>query len=172
MSTYSIGEKYGRNDAILLEVLQREPNSNTKGRFRCRCGKEFITQIYAVKCGNIIGCGCSKGAEVVHGLAHHKLYGIYSDIRKRCYIRTNKSYKNYGARGIGVSEEFLSNVKTFIDYIESLPNYENREKDRLELDRIDNDGDYEKDNLRWATKKEQANNRRKTHAEITIVDDV
>jgi hypothetical protein len=60
-----------------------------------------------------------------------------------------------------MSSEFKENFKLFFDHVSSLPNYENRERMKLTLDRVKNSSHYERGNLRWATRKEQANNTRK-----------
>ena len=90
-----------------------------------------------------------------HGLRYHPLYSTWDSMMQRCNNSKHRSYKNYGARGISVSEEF-KNCKTFIEYIETLPNY----SDNSQIDRIDNDKGYERENLRWLNRSEQNLNKR------------
>lgn len=90
----------------------------------------------------------------------HPLYSTYHQIIHRCYNPVYKQYKNYGARGIHVCEEFKNSFTAFVNYVESLPNYENKTKDHLTLDRINNDGNYVHGNLRWANKSTQIINQR------------
>lgn len=92
-----------------------------------------------------------------HGMKKHPLYSTWDSMMQRCFNPKCTNYKNYGARGIIVSEEFRD-CKTYILYIESLPNYSSNNK--LQVDRIDNDGNYERGNLKLSTLTEQNHNKR------------
>lgn len=95
------------------------------------------------------------------GSKDYDLYCIWFGMRNRCDIVTSKDYKNYGGRGITVCKEW-SNFENFKSDMYPRP-------DGKSIDRIDNDGNYSKENCRWATKKEQSNNQR-TNVRITIGD--
>ena len=82
----------------------------------------------------------------------HPLYWTWNSMFVRCYYPSHKQYKDYGARGIQVCEEFFD-FNIFCKVIGKKPRSE------LTLDRIDNDGPYKPGNLRWATRKQQARNK-------------
>lgn len=166
-----IGQIYGDGNT-LLEVL---PNRGQYkfGRFECKCGNIFEARITAITALATRGCGClEKIHNKIHGLSNNSLYNTWSNIKVRCYKTSDDHYKWYGARGITMSDEFKNNPQTFIDYIKSLPNYDKRTELKLELDRENNDGNYERGNLRWATRTEQNNNKRNSVRafEIELID--
>lgn len=96
-----------------------------------------------------------KSNRQTHGLRYHKFYGTWDSMMQRCNNSKSTNYKNYGARGIKVSEEF-KDCKTFIKYIESLPNY----SEDKQIDRINNDLGYQRNNLKWSDRTEQNLNKR------------
>jgi len=95
-----------------------------------------------------------------HGLSYIKEYDTFLNIRARCNKPHHPDYKNYGARGIKIYKEWLSDPKLFIDYVKMLPDYGTA---NYSLDRINNDGNYEPGNLRWASRLTQSNNKRKSN---------
>jgi len=86
-----------------------------------------------------------------------RLRGIVNGVFRRCFNPRNNMYANYGGRGVSVCEAWREDRDAFTMYLASLPGASDPD---LSLDRINNDGDYEPGNLRWATASEQARNRR------------
>ena len=88
-----------------------------------------------------------------HGLRNTRIYSIWASMHQRCKNPRNKHYSAYGGKGIKVCSEW-SDVKVFYEWAMS-----NGYKDTLTLDRIDNSCNYQSDNCKWSTQKEQQNNR-------------
>lgn len=129
------------------------------GLYKCYCGNEFEAFISSVKSGNTKSCGCYKkkiliALNTTHGLKYHRLYKIWNGMMQRCHNKKAEYYKDYGARGISVCNEW-HNIENFIN--DMYPSYE----EGLSIDRINNDLGYSKDNCRWASKSIQTQNTRK-----------
>lgn len=130
-------------------------NKKRYGRFRCECGTEKDVFISSITTGKSQCCG--KCVHNKYGLAKSD-YQAICNVRyraiNRCYNPNNSSYKRYGPRGITVCEEWRVNAESFIKW-----SITHGWKHGLSLDRIDNDKGYSPDNCRWATAKQQANNK-------------
>lgn len=152
-----VGEKYGR----LLVVDRAEPlNGKTRFLCKCDCGKECIVHRSSLVSGNTTSCGCYKteNAKKLYSSVRQndkRLYAVWNGIKQRCNNPNNKSYHNYGGRGIKMDEEWANHYETFYRWAVSA-GY----KKGLEIDRIDNDGNYCEENCRFVEKKTQANNKR------------
>ncbi len=140
--------------------------SNSSGaatwRCRCICGQETIVAGSALVTGNTKSCGCRLGrvarsTNMTHGRTGSYLLRLHDNIKQRCYNSGNKSYPNYGGRGIGLAPEWMSASTFMADVVAQIGE---RPSEAHSFDRINNDGNYEPGNVRWATRSEQALNRR------------
>lgn len=156
---YLLPGTYGR-----LEVLETGLRSKDMVRIHCyKCGRDTTKQAFLIKRSISATCGCGSG-KFTHGLSRHPLYGVWNGMWDRCANPKATGYKDYGGRGITVHEPWRDPA-VFIEDIEREigprpEEVDERGRHLYELDRINNDGNYEPGNVRWADKKTQANNRR------------
>ena len=152
-----IKKKYGK--LSVLEKLGKNKQGYSLYKCQCECGTISIISHRSLICRRSIQCKkCYyKIKNKKHGLIYHYLYHIWFNMRRRCTNPKDKSFKYYGARGITVDPRW-SNIENFIydieNYIGSRPN------PNMQLDRINNDGNYELSNVRWATPLQNVSNRR------------
>lgn len=135
-----------------------------KALFECYCGRQFETGISYIRSKDTRSCGCRKTMALqnraTHGQYKNQLYSVWADEKTRCLNHNSNNFHNYGERGIAISDEFKNDFYNWYVYVSSLPLFEIREELNLTIDRINNDGNYERGNLRWATKSEQVRNQR------------
>lgn len=147
------GHRFGRLVAI-------HPSDRSK-RWICLCDCGTLCEKGQGKLreGQSRSCGCLQKElfvkrSRVHGLRFHPLYMMWIGIRQRCLKPACKTYQWYGARGIKVCDRWRDSFEAFLTDVGDRPSPAHS------LDRIDNDGNYEPGNVRWATAKEQARNKR------------
>lgn len=153
------GERYGR-----LVVVERNGSTSTrrnaKWLCRCDCGKNTIAIGTLLRNGTTKSCGCyrvdvSRERETKHNMSESRVYNCWAGMVQRCTNKNNAAYENYGGRGIKVCAEWME-FKPFLDWALA-----NGYDDALTIDRINNDGNYEPQNCRWATYAQQNRNQRK-----------
>lgn len=159
-----LGKRFGR--LIVVEFYGTDNGCHALWLCKCDCGNTTIARGYDLKGGKIISCGCFWKERLVecnttHNLSktHRKLYGEYHNMIKRCYDDNCKNYSDYGARGIKVCDEWRNDIRSFYNDVSVLEHFE---EDGYSLDRINNDGDYTPNNVKWSTIKEQNLNKRNT----------
>lgn len=155
------GMIFGRLTAI------KPAEKNKHGRWmwlcKCSCGNEKIVSSNALLRGYTKSCGCLDKEKHIthpnrrtHGQCGTRLYRIWKAMKKRCFNENNSDYKKwYGSHGVTVCNEWLK-FEPFYEWA-----IVNGYSDDLSIDRINPYGNYEPNNCRWATPKEQANNKRK-----------
>lgn len=145
-----IGQKFG----ILIVVKRVENSQNGHARWLCQCdcGNFKEIQSDSLRTGNTKSCGCRERQK--HGLYQHPLYTRWKGIKNRCYNRAHNCYKNYGGRGISICKEWLNDFKSFYNWA-----IENGYEKELQIDRINNNGNYEPHNCRFVTNLENQKNK-------------
>lgn len=146
------GQKFG-----ILTVIgysHKSKHGHSYWRTICDCSNEKIVQGYYLKRMDTPSCGCLNaiGSNHRHGMYKTRIYKTWLSMKDRCCNKNNKNYKYYGGRGINVCSRWHS-FTNFYDDMGDRP-------ENMSIERMDNDGNYETGNCKWATAAEQGANKR------------
>lgn len=151
-----VGQKFGRILVISRDHVDK--NRHVYWKCLCDCGVETVIASSSLLNGRTRSCGClarelTSKTHFKHGMKNTRLYGIWSKMKERCNDTENPKFARYGGHGISVCEEWQKSFISFKDWALA-----HGYKDNLSIDRINNDGNYEPSNCRWADAITQANN--------------
>lgn len=144
------GKKFGKLTAI---SISHKKDSGAFWHCECECGNKTIVRSAKLNNGSTRSCGCLIGTSGTHLLSKTTEYSIWTNIKTRCYNPKHRYFYRYGGRGIVLCERWSESFENFLADMGPRPSPKHT------IDRINNDGNYEKANCRWATMQEQQNNK-------------
>lgn len=157
-----IAQRFGR--LTVIEPSQRR-NHRTMWRCQCDCGSTCVVWSISLRKGATKSCGCLR-AEVTrkrvttHGASKSPEFQAWAEILKRCLNVNSKAFPHYGGRGVNICQRWRNSFENFLADMGRRPAGRCGLRPLYSIDRINNDGNYEPSNCRWATVSEQNKNRR------------
>lgn len=157
-----IGKKVGSMVVVSYSHNNPKPNFGSFWNCLCKCGNITKVPISKILSNSAKTCIKCQSEDKKLPNRNHALYKTWSNIKNRCLNQNYKKYHNWGGRGIKVYEKWVNDYDAFFEY--AIRFYVKG----LQIDRIDNDGDYEPGNIRWVDIK--SNNRNRPHTRLTESD--
>lgn len=166
------GERYGKLTVLEYVGTKRYRNGRaTQWLCQCDCGNKTVVDSVSLKTGNTVSCGCHRRElsskrmierNKTHGITigseeDKRLYRLWAAIKRRCYYEKCVGYHNYGGRGVRMCDEWKNEAAKFVEWCKS-----HGYKKGLEIDRINNNGNYEPNNCQFISKVENEKKKRNT----------
>ena len=156
-----VGKQFGR--LTVIKSVGTDRHNSINWLCQCSCGNTKVIDGRSLRRGSTRSCGCydrekhyTNPNRKTHGMCGTRIHRIWKAMKNRCYNKNGRDYKLwYGSHGIIMCDEWKNSFQAFYDWA-----MKNGYEEGLSIDRIDPYGNYEPNNCRWATAKEQAQNKR------------
>lgn len=152
---------------VVIKRVGTDQNKRPLWLCKCDCGKEKNINGSSLRNGDTVSCGCYGRKQRIKGKTKHnktntRLFNVWQNMKRRCYTKSNKSYKYYGALGVTICDEWLKDFESFRTWAYNNGYDENAPKGQCTIDRINPFGNYEPNNCRWVPMAVQSKNTRRS----------